>query len=117
MAFHTVNSGLELAVAVALQVLPMTQRVHFKFPVREDATELFSNGCGEEEPRLPRNLRIRSRGRASAGGGINAMVTRRGVRVPVLERFRRRGEGGPSVDAGAENHQPPCPSAGGGQGG
>ena len=29
------------------------------------------------------------------------------VRVPVLKRSRRRGDGGTGVDAGAEGHQPP----------
>ena len=41
------------------------------------------------------------------------MDTRRGVRVPVPERSRRRGEGGTRVDAGADDHQPPDTPAGG----
>jgi len=57
-ALHTMKSGLELAVTVALQVLQMTRRVGFQFPVGQDAPEFLSNGCSVEEPRLPRNLRI-----------------------------------------------------------
>lgn len=54
-------------------------------------------------------MRDRSRGRVPAGGVIQTMVTRRGVRVPVPERSRRRGEEGTGVDASADDHQPPDP--------
>ena len=44
-------------------------------------------------------------------------LTRQGVRVPVNQfpsvLRRRREEGGTGIDAGADDHQPPDPSAGG----
>lgn len=87
------------------------RRVRFQFIVREeDVTKILLSGCGREEPRLPRNLRSGGRRRSPTGGGIEAMVTRRGVRIPVPERSTRRGGGGIGVDAGADDYQPPDPS-------
>ena len=118
VAFHTMVHGLELSVAVASQVLQMTGGEGFiSTSYWGRRYELVPSGCGKEEPRLPRNLRGRSRGRAPTGGEIHAIVTRRGVIALVPERSRRRGEGGTGVDAGADNHRPPDPSAGGWHGG
>ena len=89
------------------------RRVHFQIPVRKDVAKCLPSGCGKEERSLSRNLRGRGRGRLPTGGGIHAMDPRRGVRVPVHKRSRRRGEGRTGVDAGADDHQPPDPSAGG----
>ena len=60
---------------------------HLQFSVREDAAKLLPSGRGKEEPRLPLNLRGRSRGGVPTGGGIHAMVTHQGVRILVPRVF------------------------------
>ena len=91
--------------------------IHFLFPVGKDVAKFLPSVCGKEERRLPRNVRGRSRGRVPIGGGIHAKVTRGGVGVPVPERSSRRRKRGTGVDAGADDHQPPDPSAGSWHGG
>ena len=90
------------------------RRVHFQIPVRNDGVTFLPSGCGvRKNIRVPRILRGRGRSRVPTGGGIHAIGPRRGVRVLVPERSRRWGEGGTGVDAGADDHQPPDPSASG----
>ena len=59
----------------------------------------------------------RSRGRVPTGGGIHARVTDIEVRILVPECYRMREYDICGVNAGAVDHQPPHPFAGGGHGG
>ena len=59
----------------------------------------------------------RSRGGVPTGGGIHAQVTDIKVRILIPECFKMREYDIWSVNAGADDHQPPDPLGGGGHGG
>ena len=81
VVFHTIKRGFELSVAVASQVLHMTGGKGL-----QHGAKFLPSGFGQEELRLPRNLRGSGRGRVPIGDGMRAMGTRRGVRVPAPGR-------------------------------
>ena len=92
--------------------------VFFSSPSSEDVAKFLPSSRGKEEPRLPKILHGRSRGSRSRGrvptaGGIHARITDIEVRILVPERYRMREHDICGVNAGADDHQPPDPFAGG----